>query len=748
MANFSKPQNMMSMLVALFALLQVSVAFHHHGAHHYAHPARSVDSAMEARINEVAGELEKRQSQGYVAITGVCTSGTESNGMCKEGRVSYPRLELRELQKNADQWNLYLLGMERFMAKDMNDPLSFYQIAGIHGQPYKTWGGFPTPLKNQAGFCPHGNTMFVTWHRPYLALFEQAWYQCVLEVVAEFPSDQQTRWRNAAATLRIPYWDFAIDAGEAVPSAIRDQRVTVTKPSGPATIPNPLYSYSWGQSVPSEVGTTPWNNWPTTLRRPVGNPTRSNNNELLARLNAARANLRDRIFALFASKQKFGDVATSAIGVRTSTSGSGVDSFESVHDTIHNTVGGESGGHMYHLEIAAYEPIFFLLHAGVDRLTAMYQLIVPDSYVSPGNIQKPMAQWNTGEPKNSYTPLKPFTKDNAGNYFNSMDVRETRSLGYHYLETADRSYQQVARAVTALYGGGSNTMTKRTDDKTGQFLGRSFKEGDYHYVLNIIASKFAMDGSYTVHCFLGKPSDKTTGSSTAPYPVENSTVPYPITNATGPGPIENSTSPDCNSTLEADYDPSQDYTQGPNYVGSYGILGGMKAGGGNASALPLMTRGSIPLTTALQGKEHFGELASLKPEDVEPYLAEHLHIKVVGLKGELDPDEIPHFHVSVGSTKVILPENEDDLPDLSSPYKVLHDATINVPAGKPFEYVPTALDIPLPDSPEYIVPSQDGKRPTTPFPVPNLPWEEDGYCASKQVIHYVDPAGNFLYAEM
>lgn len=524
----------------------------------------------------------------------------------------------------------------------------------------------------------------------------------------------------------MPYWDWAQDpgtSGATVPTLIRDQTVTVTKPSGSVTIANPLYSYSFGSSLPSEIGGGPWNNWPATLRRPVANPTRSNNNEVNARMNAQRVSLRDRVFALFSSKQSWGLASTSQIGVRTDLSAS--DSFESVHDAVHNTVGGETGGHMYYLDISSFDPIFWLHHTNIDRLLAMYQLIVPNSYVANGNINRPMAQWNQGEAKNANTPLKPFTKDTSGNYFTSNDVKETRVLGYYYPETSDRTYSQVARAVTSLYGGGSRTLTKRTDDQTGQYLGRPLKEGDYHTVVEVIADKYAMDGSYTVHCFVGQAGGNSTSNSTAPYSVSNSTAPY------------------SNSTGDADYDPSTDYTQQSNYVGSYGILGGMKAGGGNAS-YPVMTTGTLPLTSCLQGKEYYGELSSLKPEHVEPYLKENLYYKVVGVNGELNPDEIPNFHISVKCTKVTPAASDDELPDLSAPYEELPDATKGKPAGEPFTYKPTPIDIPLPEGSDYEEPSGNSGV----FPYPTLPWEEDGYCATKQTIEYVDQDGKFLYAEM
>ncbi|KAF3047601.1 hypothetical protein E8E12_010743 [Didymella heteroderae] len=736
MANFSKPQNMTTMLFAFFAFLQFTAALGHgaHHQHHARHADSSNDAILKRQIDEIADSLVARQSSGYTAITGVCSTSTGSDGTCNSnGRVSAPRLEIRQLAQNADQWNLYLLGMERFQAKDKNDRLSYYQVVGVHGRPFVTWNNFPTPLLNQAGFCPHSMTLFGSWHRPYLAIFEQALYQSIQEVIDTFPQNQRGRWQRAASTLRMPYWDWAQDGGSAtVPTQIRDQTVTVTKPSGRVTIPNPLYSYSWGSSLPSEIGGGPWNNWPNTLRRPVANPTRSNNNEMNARFNAMRLSLRDRLFALFSSKQPWGAASTSQIGVRTDLSGSGVDSFESVHDAVHNTAGGETGGHMYYLDISSFDPIFWLHHTNIDRLLAMYQLIVPDTYVANGNVNHGMAQWNQGEPKNSYTPLKPFTKNNRGDYFTSQDVKETRVLGYYYPETSERTYSQVARAVSQIYGAGQRTLSRRADNETssetGQYQGRPLKEGDYHHVLNIIADKYAMEGSYTVHCFIGKPSSNSTSTS-------NSTVPFPISNSTAP--YINGTSG------EADYDPSTDYTQDPNYVGAYGVLGGQMV---MNSTYPVMTSGSLPLTTCLQGKEASGELKSLHPDDVEPYLAENLYYKVVGVKGELNPDDIPNFHVSAKCTKVTPAASEGELPDLSAPYQELPKATENKPAGKPFVYKPTPVDIALPEGDDYNESQPSGTSPGQSYPT--MPWDEQGYCVTKQTIEYVDQDGNFLYAEM
>ena len=85
---------------------------------------------------------------------------------------------------------------------ETDEPLSYFQIAGketlkfdleystmtadiegIHGLPYTTWpkrewnkdipGKKIDPEKDWfGGFCTHSSILFLTWHRPYLALFE------------------------------------------------------------------------------------------------------------------------------------------------------------------------------------------------------------------------------------------------------------------------------------------------------------------------------------------------------------------------------------------------------------------------------------------------------------------------------------------------------------------------------------------------------------------------------------------------
>jgi hypothetical protein len=56
------------------------------------------------------------------------------------------------------------------------NPLSHFSIGGIHGLPFVPWEGAGGNRIIQGtqwlGYCNHGNALFPTWHRPYVALYE------------------------------------------------------------------------------------------------------------------------------------------------------------------------------------------------------------------------------------------------------------------------------------------------------------------------------------------------------------------------------------------------------------------------------------------------------------------------------------------------------------------------------------------------------------------------------------------------
>src|SRR4051812_37366861 len=85
------------------------------------------------------------------------------------------RKEIRTLIQDPIQFNLFVLALQRFYQQPQTSDTSYYGISGIHGRPYKVWNNvFGAQGTNpNAGYCTHSDVLFPSWHRPYLALYEQ-----------------------------------------------------------------------------------------------------------------------------------------------------------------------------------------------------------------------------------------------------------------------------------------------------------------------------------------------------------------------------------------------------------------------------------------------------------------------------------------------------------------------------------------------------------------------------------------------
>jgi tyrosinase len=98
----------------------------------------------------------------------------------KSGQTAL-RLEIDDFIVDKELANLYFLALEAFMANDIyKQAFSYYEISGIHGEPYRPWDGVtsanfqPTGSSSNKnrGYCAHGSVLFPVWHRAYLAQFE------------------------------------------------------------------------------------------------------------------------------------------------------------------------------------------------------------------------------------------------------------------------------------------------------------------------------------------------------------------------------------------------------------------------------------------------------------------------------------------------------------------------------------------------------------------------------------------------
>lgn len=611
----------------------------------FAAPAITIPTLDEARE-----QIEKRAST--FAITGV-------------PGATYPRLEIRQmLNTKPNQWTLFILAMEAFHAQPQSTATSYYQIAGIHGVPRQNWDGVGqcSTCSDADGYCTHDSVLFPGWHRAYLALFEQQFMTVVNQIAASYPASQQAAMKGAASTMRFPYWNWAAKppAGKPTqPIVVTQKQVTVNGPSGSRTLNNPLYRHYFPD--PSQMYYTPFNTWSYTLRYPNSNAAGASSQPQsgITAFDNIRPSMQDQVYQLFSTCSDYLHFSNDDAG---SSSTSCSNSLEGIHNTIHTTAGGPgsstvSGGHMTYLATAAFDPLFWLHHMNVDRLFAMWQTLYPNAY---GASQvAPHDTWtiSAGTTQNADSPLTPFHKDTSGNFWTTNQVKNWAST-FHYtypeFSDSDGSKGAIASYVNKLYGP-SATATAGSSKRTAEAEpfaaaeavptaapelpelverdGTPFKADNgslFQYVANIQAPRYALNGSYYIFLFNGKPT------SEAPLSW--------ITDA--------------------------------NLIGPMGVLSqpGMMG-------KELVAAGSVPLTRTLTNDVKGGLLGDLTEAAVVPFLKKTLQWRVAGPDGNaVDPDTIPNFVISVyGSTAAPL-TSIYDLPTWSE-FIPLTDITADKAGG-------------------------------------------------------------------
>ncbi|KAI1583306.1 hypothetical protein PtrARCrB10_03282 [Pyrenophora tritici-repentis] len=427
---------------------------------------------------------EARQS-GNGLVTGATSRDQNGN--------VFVRREVRDLQANfPDQWTLYILALNKLHNANQSDAYSFYGIASIHGRPFQTWGDAPgLPYKQgMTGYCPHGNELFMGWHRPYLALFEQVVSDYVHDIATQAPTDKVERYLAAANEFRIPYWDWAQGTNSGpVPEFFTNPMLTVTNTDGVSTpMSNPLYSYQFNPI--SDRFDEKWRNINATIRWP--------------NTDDATAHSQNGMFSDAFAGQSVNIVAQIGVVFRSSTFSRFSTTLEDPHGWIHGIIGGgytadaPYKGHMWPLEYSAFEPIFMLHHANVDRLLALYQAAHPDRWMESSNIgPHGNVYLEDYQEVNGDTSLLPFRKT-PGEFWTPNACRNTTVLGYAYPETqrwqypSDDSYQNAVNSViSTLYGGQTRSqLTSAIETGSGERLlknGNSFT--DWTINTQAIASK-------------------------------------------------------------------------------------------------------------------------------------------------------------------------------------------------------------------------------------------------------------------
>ncbi|KAF8500857.1 photo-regulated tyrosinase [Russula emetica] len=380
-------------------------------------------------------------------------------GGATQGAVAPNRREINDLVKDTDQFSLYIQALTAMFTTPQSNPLSQFGIGGIHGLPYVQWEGSggtrPVQGSQWGGYCTHGNVLFPTWHRPYVALYEQVMQQHALDISQQY-QDQQ-RWSSAAQNLRAPYWDWATNVVPP-PEVISLQTVDITTPDGnTTTVPNPLYQYTFNpidSSFPA-----PYEYWQTTIRHPdnPNSPDATTDVQALTDdLSSVQSDITQSTYNLLSRVNTWPGFSNHTPG----DGGSSSNSLEAIHDEIHGTIGGQMGDP----SVAGFDPIFFLHHCNVDRMLSLWAAVNPGVWVSKGPAEGGTFTISGNASIDAKTTLTPFWETQT-TYWLSTQATATGNFKYSYPEfngldlgNPDAVQAAIGNYINQQYGGGSLSL--------------------------------------------------------------------------------------------------------------------------------------------------------------------------------------------------------------------------------------------------------------------------------------------------
>ncbi|PFH61469.1 hypothetical protein XA68_17300 [Ophiocordyceps unilateralis] len=331
-------------------------------------------------------------------------------------------------EEKGPQWDLYIQSLSFMYEMDSDDAVSYFQIAGIHGWPYIEWNntGAGNPNSPWPGYCPHGEPIFLPWHRAYVVLYEQSLVETAKQIASQYPEDQRKEYLEAANSLRAPYWDWA--ATSQVPGATLPPTVKVKTPKGQKDVKNPLAGYQFPKNAIdgrygdlAQAGRSGARGEIQRCPRPDTYPESADRLLNLQRNNRRTQSLREMVYDAFTTSQTFSEFA--------STGSRGI-SLEQIHNIIH--IEATCSSDFLNSNVAGYDPLFMLHHSNVDRLWAYWQAIHPDDVIFTESYRG-QSRYTTpaGTTVGPDSPLAPFF-GSSGKPHTSKTVLSIQEFGYSY----------------------------------------------------------------------------------------------------------------------------------------------------------------------------------------------------------------------------------------------------------------------------------------------------------------------------
>jgi len=232
---------------------------------------------------------------------------------------------------------------------------------------------------------------FPTWHRPYVALYEQTIVNQFDAIIAGYSGTIKQGLQQAAPTWRLPYWEWATDQ-PAIPVEFTTTSIQIYGTNGQLTDlqPNPFAYYEFNPIDPSFSGS--YKVYPITLRSPSTSDAKAISQPELSNENLQGSDLKDSTWKIFSEASDWDSFSNES--TKSADAAGPMGSLEGVHGTVHNCTGGTVPrlfGHMTNIPVAAFDPIFWLHHCQVERLLTLWQTIyyafpVPDTQPQLSNI--------------------------------------------------------------------------------------------------------------------------------------------------------------------------------------------------------------------------------------------------------------------------------------------------------------------------------------------------------------------------
>ncbi|KZT32118.1 hypothetical protein SISSUDRAFT_1067183 [Sistotremastrum suecicum HHB10207 ss-3] len=429
---------------------------------------------------------------------------------------------------NATQINLLILAMARFEDLKVEDKLSFWQVAGIHGQPLVPWDEDTQSQSPGAGYCTHGSILFPLWHRPYILLFEQRLYEIMRdEIIPSFPQSQQSNLFAAARTWRFPYWDWAQKKSRPgfkapnydVPLLVKSANVDVLTSTGKQTIPNPLYSFKTttpmgdhGRYGLQPIGGAPYDISEATSKWPPAPGPRTQSQwvkgvqnydeTLLAkpyidcspRTSAATTPFRPPLTLIRAAPPITCLWKTSTITFTTGLAEKMVDIWQmSLLPPLIRSSDSITGTIMICCTLD-----------NIDQQCAIWQSLNPDAWFDDPSQQLTESSGNWSAPPGTTdtptTALAPFHTDTQGTYWIADDSRDWTKLGYSYPELQPWLPHNARSLLLKQSTPAAFSDRGPSDVHHGPPI---VEENDY--VVNVRYERFALGGQpFTVHIYIGQ----------------------------------------------------------------------------------------------------------------------------------------------------------------------------------------------------------------------------------------------------